>query len=675
MFRLILLLSLYLGIINYAFATSTSTNALYNGNWIGVTSGAPGTNQMNTFNHTAANAALTVAGGVLADLSYSTNIFNGDILAEGDGSGNSTLDLSNSTNTVTQDVTSQNGCVINFARSNNVINGIVTAYGAAYFNSYGAGNASNNLASLLVDLGGVTTLSNTGSGSVTNTLTNLTVLNGSFADFSNTGSGSTVNTIDTVSLSSGNLYLGGAGSATAITTMNWSGGELDIVYANGGFGTTSIQNLNITAPVTLTLYDSNTASPLLAVPGGGPFTLFTVSHFSGNANQIILVNTSPFVEVISAGSPSGVILQNDGTVQVNLAPVATINSSNTINVLTGALDNTLMMAIQHSQMLAVQSLLPAYSAKTIERLQKTFSDQSKDNFEALVSAFSDSNSPILWNSRAWIMPYALGVSNSAQQSDSGFREKSYGLLFGGSHYLHSMDINLTGVLGAGMTKVRSEKINGKTKNVILGLVATKEFWDENIDIVSSLYAMGFNNDQYRKGNPTPTQSYIAGSHYKSGALSWQNEVGYEIDIREDFFLRPNVGLQLLANYRPAFTEDNAGIFSQRYRRQVGFSEEIYAGIGAHKEWFSSRYEGKSILSYEIGKLSGNQRSTVRVFAETAPQGITVSNVMPGSLIQYLNLYGSILDTERSIRVVPGCSYSFQRNQHSLWGSLKVEHVW
>ena len=316
-----------------AHAASTSQNAVYDGTWTGATSGTPSSNQNNTFTATLGHQALLIIGGVAAYLDHSTNNIFGSMTVAGDGTGNATADLSDSSNTVTGDLTVNDGTVANLSRSNNNIAGTLTTYGGAYFNNYGSANATNTIANVSVLDGGSANFSNAGSGTTTNTMTSLSVTASSgLADLSNSGSGSVSNTIDTLSLSQGTSYLGGDEDTTSISTLNWSGGELDIVYANGGFGSTAIQNLNLTGPVTLNLYDSGAGGSLSAPPGGGPFTLFSVNTFTGDPTNILLLNTAPFVQVYSpsASSPFGIILNSDGSVHINLIPLPTTECRNPI---------------------------------------------------------------------------------------------------------------------------------------------------------------------------------------------------------------------------------------------------------------------------------------------------------------------------------------------------------
>ncbi len=460
-------------------------------------------------------------------------------------------------------------------------------------------------------------------------------------------------------------------------------GELDFVYANGGFGTTHIDTLNVTAPVTLGLYDAGAGGYSTSAPSGTQ-TILTVGTFTGDSSNISLINTSPFTEVLGTSSaPNGISVSADGKVTVTLVPVGTTSDNTTISTVTGAVDHTVTGAIQGMQTTDMTSFAPTSTsnARNVAYMRKTLQENSKNPFEAAVMALSALDGPIVKSSgdyRVCLAPYAARIRNSGIAGASGFTEKTYGVILGGSHYFKSMDANLMFLMGMGASKTQQDTAtasNTKGKSLILGAVVTKEIWDKKIDVISSLYGIITQNRQARQGNPSPTQRYVALSRYNTKTSSWQNEAGYVVKFDDGYSVRPKIGAQLLASYRSAFSEQNAGIFAQKYRRQRQYSGEAYTGIGFRKKWNSDYYEGKVTLSYDIGRLSGGRKSNVKVYADSAPAGVSFSQTKPGLTVHYINLYGSLLDKENNWKIAPGASYSFQADQRSLAGTLKLEYRW
>ncbi len=702
-----------------AQAVSTSTNATYNGTvWSGSVIGTPGPSQNNTFNAIGGQPALAVQGPgsghfINAEIQYSTNIFNGDFISEGEDTQSS---LDHSTNTITGSFTATNhstvyvsnsnttiggGIVVGnggsavLSESNNVITGgAVVEEGSADFSNFLSSSVSNSIDTVTVRDNATVDFKNKSSGAITNTITSITQTGSdSWVDLSNKGSGSATNTVTTVNLSNGKMYVGGNNCTTQITTMNWDGGEVDVVDKNGSFGNTHINTLNVTGPVMLGLYGDiprsgghGTTPGYLVSPPSGTFTLFTVDAFTGDASNISIVNNAPFVEVISAnGGSNAVSVSADGKVTVNLVPVATTSDSTTISAVTGAVDATFINAIQAMEIADSSgggfAPTSAITARNIAYMKRTFRENSKNSFEAVVMALSALDSPIVKSKgdyRVCLAPYAVRIRNSGIASASGFTEKTFGFILGGSHYFKSLNTNLMFLMGMGASKTQQDvaaasKTNGKS--LILGMVATKEIWNKTVDIISSLYGIITKNRQARQGNPSPTQSYVALSRYNTKSLSWQNEAGYIVKFQDGYSIRPKIGLQFLGTYRSAFSEQDAGVFAQKYKNRYQYSGEIFTGFGFRRKWNSNRYEGKVTLSYDIGRLSGGRKSSVMVYADSAPSGVSFSQTKPGLTVQYISLNGSILDKENNWKIAPGASYSFQQGQRSLAGTLKFEYRW
>jgi hypothetical protein len=332
------------------------------------------------------------------------------------------------------------------------------------------------------------------------------------------------------------------------------------------------------------------------------------------------------------------------------------------------------------QSAAVAFASTAYTqARDRQQIQQTFREYSASPFEAVVHALKKSKTMIVkikGNWKVWGAPYVFRVRNSVI-SGSGFTENNYGLLFGFSHYLPRINANISAFMGLGIAKATQDaKANSKNngKNLILGLTLSK-LWRRGIEVISSLMAIGTRNTQTRQGNPGPSQQYLARAQYNSGVLSWQNEFGYIYKLRGGYSLRPCVGVQVLTMYRQRFTETNAGIFAQSYRSKINYSGEVYAGLGFRQKWESDKLEGKITLSYDIGRGSGNGKSNVMVYTNSAPQGVNFTGKTPGLMVHYFNIYGSVLNKKKNWKITPGCSVIYQKGQSSLSGTIGFEYRW
>jgi hypothetical protein len=560
----------------------------------------------------------------------------------------------------------------------NTISGGITLSGTGWadFNNIGSGAVTNTISGGITLSGtGWADFYNTGSGTVSNTITGVITLSGSGgASFYNRGSGTVTNTIDTVTLSAGTLYLGGGGSTTKIGTLNWNGGNLKLMYANEGFGSTRIANLNVTAPVTLTLVNSGGTS---LTTSSGSYTLLTVDTFTGNPSNITLVNTSPFVEVVNANGSSNGISINGNTVTINLAPTASANNPNDMDHYTSSIDiHSTIVSNEISKQFAPT---PYQKAEAGARIQKALQQRKGgDSFENLLTALSeegDSNKfvKITGDYRVFAAPYTTYTRNNGNALN-GSSSKYYGMVMGLTHLVKSIDTNFffTAVVGASKTQMnRSVNSYITSKNTTLGISARKTFI-KHLDVDSGLNLTAVRNEQWRQGNPTPNTSYIAKSKFNTYAAAWRNETGYIFKLPNKQSLKPNIGLQLNGTKQTAINERDAGIYAQSYKSKTGMNGELYGGLGYRKEWKNERFEGKLTGKYEIGRKSGNGKVRTTVYTASTPDGLSTTSTGPDLITHYVSVYGSILDMKTNWKIVPGVTASFQKHQKSGTFVIKLE---
>lgn len=243
---------------------------------------------------------------------------------------------------------------------------------------------------------------------------------------------------------------------------------------------------------------------------------------------------------------------------------------------------------------------------------------------------------------------------------------------GASRFIHGWKTGLSVVLGFGSIQQQMAAKAGSRsqgKQFLAGITANRKIF-HHYEWISSLYGVMTKRNQQRQGNPSPTQSYLAVSGFKSYLLSLQNELGRVFKLPQGFSLRPAVGVQMGLTHREAFQERNAGTFAQSYKAKTGKSGEVYTGLGLRKKWEGERFEGKITTSYDIGQKSGNGKTRTDVSAGN--QTLSVSSNTPGRLTQYLNVYGSLLDKQSNWKMIPSVTLTLQRGQRSTTASLKFE---
>jgi hypothetical protein len=195
------------------------------------------------------------------------------------------------------------------------------------------------------------------------------------------------------------------------------------------------------------------------------------------------------------------------------------------------------------------------------------------------------------------------------------------------------------------------------------------------DVESNLHAMVNRRSQQRYGAPSPSQSYLAQSRYNTAALSWRTEMGPVVRLQNEWSLKPCLGLQMDMMRRSAIREYNAGLFNQSYRAKLYKGGELWTGLGVRKTYKTDGYEGKLTAKYDIGRKSGNGKTSTNIYAQTVPNGVIATAKTPGRTVHYFSLYGSVLNTKTNLKVVPGVYTSFQKGLKTITGTIKLEYRW
>ncbi len=457
-------------------------------------------------NNNTGTLTNTITGGITVN-------DGGRVLFDNTGSG--TL-----RNTITGGITVSGASTASFSPSYgsngtvvNTIAGGITLSGtsvASFYKSRPGGSYTNTIT------GGIT-ISDTASANFnkqsTGTLVNdisggITVNNSGSINLASLNSlaGTLTNTIDTLTLNdTSTLKIGGTGSTTTISTLNWNGGTIGIILG----GSTTIETLNLgTGTIKLQLLNTSGSSSLTSISGiTGTQTLFTVTGTTtGDLSRIELVNGSPFSEVIANGTTNGVTVGSDGKVTITTVPTATTGQSNALEALGAA--NELLPGLQTSIANLESSFAPtAYQqAKVRADMKRIMYENPRDPGEALITALAQERSgtvvKIRGSWRVFAAPFASEIRNNGLGGYmAGIKEKFYGILMGGSHYFKKSGVTLLGMIGLGASKTQQDRsVNSFSngKNVMLGVNARKIFvdpWKINWDAESNLSGIGVRSVQ------------------------------------------------------------------------------------------------------------------------------------------------------------------------------------
>ncbi|MES2252294.1 MAG: autotransporter-associated beta strand repeat-containing protein [Pseudomonadota bacterium] len=508
------------------------------------------------------------------------------------------------------------------------------------------------------------------------TLTGANTYTGSTTVNSGTLNIQSSNNLGTVLLNGGTLGLGGGGTTTNITTLDWNGGNIDVLYSSGSFGNTHINNLNITTPTTVTLSDTNGGVDLASITNSK--TLFTFDNITGDPSQITLVNTHSLIEVTGESGSSG-ITYNGNSATINIASAASAHNPADVETVQSPTD--IPMTIATTEVASQFAPTPYQNAEAGTRIQKALQQQrGGDPFENLVTALSEGGDTtkfvkIKGKYRVFAAPYTTVTRNNGSgNSLNGSSSKYYGMIMGLTHYVKSIDTNFFFTLVAGASKTQmSRSVNSCTngKNATLGVNARKTFI-KHLDVDSGLNLTIVKSNQWRQGNPTPATGYVAKSNFNTYAASWRNETGYIFELPNKQSIKPDIGLQLNHTQQTKINEQDAGIYAQNFKSKTTQNGELYGGIGYRAEWKDEQYEGKLTLKYEIGRKSGNGKIKTTVYTASTPDGFTSTSTGSDLVTHYIGLYGSILDKKSNWKIVPGIMVNLQRHQKSGTAMIKFE---
>lgn len=626
-----------------ALTVKSGTALIYGGSGNTNTFGIPGDTHTN----------LKVEGGVLDSSSTSsssplTNRVHGNIEVSG-----GELYMFNSTNDITGDVSASSDGIIYMLDSTNEINGNIDVSGGTLF---------------MINV----------NQPCTNTMNNLT-------------------------LTGGTIFLGGANASTTISnTLTLGGGDLAFYHnGDGDFGAHHAGTLSVTEPSTTISIVSNLATgeshpaysfvKFQAEELSGTKTLMTFDAFTGDPRNITVNNADPFTEVYATdGAPQGLSL-NGTELNLNIEPVATAESADDLGSLSDAASTITAVAAniqgaasksekafqatryqkQRNQR-ALRHILQQRGGTATDKLSNVMMHLAQNQDSVMINKFKG-------NYRVWLTPYFHAASSKGNRSAlSGFNERYYGMMLGGSHYLKDLDINLRATLGLGLShrdNKRHKLNNSNGKHAIFGLSSVYNYIKGG-EITSSLFSMYGTKNQSRFAQPDPNQHYLAKAKVSTLGFSWMNDINYVHKLDEQHSVRPSVGLYLGWSRRKGFSETNIPTqYAQKYKTAIDKSGEAYTGLGyRYKFAATNAVESKVTAVYEVGYKSGNGRSTSSFSSVAQPNAeAVIRGKGAGRVTHYLNLYGSVLNKENNWKVGPGVTAALQAKQRSLTTTLKVEY--
>ena len=171
---------------------------------------------------------------------------------------------------------------------------------------------------------------------------------------------------------------------------------------------------------------------------------------------------------------------------VKAVPAATMTEASTGTALSAGVDMANFVASvagtisEQSQQFASTA---ASQQARYQQVQKRFSQAGSQDADALLTALSEEQIQVVkfkGNSRGWVMPYASHFTHQGNGTYlSGSKEKYYGVMVGGTHYLKGIGTNLTAIVGVGASKQQMDRSchsHTEGKNVMLGLSLRKAFF-------------------------------------------------------------------------------------------------------------------------------------------------------------------------------------------------------
>lgn len=415
-----------------------------------------------------------------------------------------------------------------------------------------------------------------------------------------------------------------------------------------------------------------------------PKTLLTFNSFVGTPSNITLRNGDPFTEVNS-------LLLTADKLSVGVQAVATAEAADDTGALSDAAGGigNVMANMQdaasesersfqttryqkHRNQRALRNILQQRGSTATDKLSNVMMHLAQNQDTSMITKFKG-------NYRVWLTPYFHAVSSKGNRSAiSGFKERYYGMMFGGSHYLKDLGLNVRVTLGLGLSNRENKRHklnNSNGKHGILGLSGVYNYVKGG-EITSSLYSMYATKNQSRYAQPDPNQSYLAKAKVSTFGLSWMNEINYVHKFDEQNSVRPNLGLYLGWSRRAGFSESNVpSTYAQKYKKAIDKSGEAYTGLGYRYKFASTNtIESKVTGVYEVGYKAGNGRSSSS-FSSVAQPNVEalIKGKGAGRVTHYLNLYGSVLNKENNWKVVPGITAALQAKQASVTATVKVEY--
>lgn len=651
---------LLLSAAHCVFADGSGEDVVYNNGWPNNNAGSFGINQNNIFTSSGAGTpALTVKAGVA-----SLNV--------------------NTAGTYTN----------RFGSPGNSHTNIKIEGGWLNMNNDGSGDLTNDITGNIdVSEDGKLYMFNSRAGGLTNTIKgNVSVSDGAIYMI-NTGSGTSKTTMENLSITGGTVFMGGAESTTTINhALTMGGGDLAFYHhGDADFGTNNAATLNVTAPSTISIVNSagldeqHPKNVVYQLEGSAIMGPVTLMHFANpiDISDLSLLNKSPFIET------TGLLVSGDGKdLQIGAIPVATADDSADLITLVDGTTNIVQNVgnaaeqaetnfkttryQQQRNQRALRYLLQQRGARPLDKLSNVMMHLAQNQDSVIVSKFKG-------NYRVWLTPYFHAVNSKGNRAaTSGFKECYYGIMFGGSHYLKNLDLNIRATLGLGLSNRQNKRHqlnNSNGKHAILGLSGVKNYIKGG-EITSSLYGMYATKNQSRFAQPDPNQQYLAKASVSSFGLSWMNEINYVHKLDDQNSIRPSLGLYLGWSRRAGFSETNIPtLYAQKYKASIDKNGEIYTGLGyRHKFSATDAVESKITGTYEIGYKSGNGRSTSS-FSTVAQPNVEaiVRGKNAGRVTHYLNLYGSVLNKKNNWKLAPGITAVLQAKQTSITGTLKAEY--
>jgi len=660
----------------------TGGNLSFNNNSTGsvvntITGGlnASTTGQVQFFGSSNIIAGIAATNNTTIFLDNSTNFVTNDITAD-----NSVVRLNSSTNIITGNITASNGSTILLGSSTNTITGNIIADGGSVTDSSVSLSGTNNITgNITASNNGIVSL-NAGGASTTNNITGgITCDSGGTVYLSDSNGNGSTTTVDTVIINNGGIFQTGQQGSTTINTLNWNDGGNFTVVINSSQATPvspiDITTLNVTGIPVLSIYDINQGSNITSY--STTLNLMTVGNVvSGSLTQVQLSNGMPLQEITNVSYGA-----NNFT--ITLQPAATTS-------------NSAAPGFNSDAAFAAQAIVAGVSGATttdpdaFKSIANTYADTFKKfrlnggkwfaEPEILFKQLASENQqplilPARAGSKVWFSPYYAEIQNSGTLAQNGFNEQIYGALVGVDHKFASIKAAFGVLFGYGSSLMKMQRsINSHTKGQQLttGLYMNKQFMDGGLwmSLVNFIKA---NNQQQRRGDPTPTSSYLATSKYKTESFTFTNDLSYVFKFNGGFSLKPNVGLFLMQTKRFQFSENAPAPYAQTYKNKIIKQGELYGGLGLRQKWLmGEKTLNKLTFVYELGKENGSGLQNDVVYTQGNPNGVGILTPSAGSTTQYFSLYCSTANIETGLKFTLGGTVTVQRSQKSYMASLKMD---